>query len=809
MSACPRSLTLSIPYRSAVKKGYVNDPFLSYFVRKPQNRAPLINRGYYSRVAAVDVIYQRFVAIASRTGTGRSQVVSLGAGFDTTFFRSRMEGSAASLYFEVDFPEVTARKAAIFRKHALLQRVIAGQRVTVAEALPLEQSSSATAATPAPSAPAADIGVSYSTTSSGGCTVSSPVYRMVTADLRDVAAVRAALLGAGFDPSTPTLFLSECVLVYLEPEESCALIAWAASACPRSVFVTYEQIRPHDAFGQVMTRNLEERGYSLRGLTAFPDIASQTARYRELGFGAATVADMNDVYYRVLPRADVARVERLELFDEVEEWHLMSAHYCIAVAVNELPLAQLQQRGASAVPAEHPPLYGHHHHATAAAAEDTHTPPAPESPARSIVTDVLSSQSQQQQQQSTEMPAPPPKTLRGGAAPQHPRPHTDGAAAATSSSSSQEAGGSPGAAAFHSSLSPRELAAQVVASHESEVKSSAEHHHHHYLAQQQIQRSTSARSAGSAYGGSQAQSHPMTLDARLVSASQASSASSASAGDSSGPLSPISASSRGHHHTRNRSHSRSRSVAGSETEMEIAIAVESASGTVVEGMDITPSPSPRVALPSSLPSASSSFAGGKAMRTDSMSGMSPPPHFNGGGMPSVIYTHGGDVHIRSHASHPLDFGAIAEAEEELTAARQLRGAMMPRGAGSDPILTPLDGPARSGTASSSVSLLLAGAGTSGGGERAGPPHSASAATAGAAALHPHRDASRQHPEGGSAAATSGPTSGSSAGGGTHYDGPSILRAHRPVSLADMLLPIEQWVEHRHQLSPKVARVHTF
>jgi O-methyltransferase involved in polyketide biosynthesis len=87
--------------------------------------------------------------------------------------------------------------------------------------------------------------------------------------------MQASLGAAGIDPNTATLFLSECVLVYLEPEESCALIAWAARAFPRSVFATYEQIRPHDSFGQVMARNLAERGYSLRGLAAFPDPAAQ------------------------------------------------------------------------------------------------------------------------------------------------------------------------------------------------------------------------------------------------------------------------------------------------------------------------------------------------------------------------------------------------------------------------------------------------------------------------------------------------------------------------------------------------------
>lgn len=47
-------------------------------------------------------------------------------------------------------------------------------------------------------------------------------------------------------------------------------------------------------------------------------------------------------------RSDVARIERLELFDETEEWHLMSAHYCIAIAVNELKAISRGGAGAAA-----------------------------------------------------------------------------------------------------------------------------------------------------------------------------------------------------------------------------------------------------------------------------------------------------------------------------------------------------------------------------------------------------------------------------------------------------------------------------
>ena len=56
----------------------------------------------------------------------------------------------------------------------------------------------------------------------------------------------------------PTLFISECVLVYMPGEDSGRVIEWAASIFTGgAVFMTYEQIRPDDAFGRTMMANLE------------------------------------------------------------------------------------------------------------------------------------------------------------------------------------------------------------------------------------------------------------------------------------------------------------------------------------------------------------------------------------------------------------------------------------------------------------------------------------------------------------------------------------------------------------------------
>ncbi len=87
----------------------------------------------------------------------------------------------------------------------------------------------------------------------------SPDYCIVNADLRDMSSVATKLAAAGVVYSCPTFFLSECVLVYLEPEESGGVIAWAAANFKDAAFLTYEQIHPHDAFGGVMMEHLRVR----------------------------------------------------------------------------------------------------------------------------------------------------------------------------------------------------------------------------------------------------------------------------------------------------------------------------------------------------------------------------------------------------------------------------------------------------------------------------------------------------------------------------------------------------------------------
>jgi len=296
-----------------VARGYWDDPFLQFFARPEPEGAgssPLINRGYWARVAAMEAVITAF-----STRHPAFQVLNLGAGWDTLYFRLRHRGTLggppdAVRWVDVDFPEVTRRRCAIIARTPELRRLIpADADGPVAGDRPHD-------------------------TPDAAAELRSPAYSVLAADLRHPEALLRRLEAVPFRPDLPLLVLAECVLVYLEAPESDALLRALVTAFPAATVAAYEATGPDDAFGQMMVRNLTARGCPLRGIHAYPSVASHRERYEALGLRAAAW-DMNAVYARLLV-TERQRVERLEWLDEVEEWRLVLAHYCLVVASRDL-----------------------------------------------------------------------------------------------------------------------------------------------------------------------------------------------------------------------------------------------------------------------------------------------------------------------------------------------------------------------------------------------------------------------------------------------------------------------------------------
>jgi hypothetical protein len=213
-------------------------------------------------------------------------------------------------YVDVDLPTVTRRKALVLHDQPALRALLppeappqqqqpgaAGVAAETAEGIP-----AAAAAAPAPPGPVADTAAERSGGAAGPSTsfsleageVLSPGYCLVGADLRSVEQVRAALHRAGVDPSLPTLFIAECVLVYMEAQHSAPLIAWLGEHFRRAVFVNYEQVRPDDPFGRQMMQNLELRGCPLLGIMR--TLEDHERRFTDSSWEHAEAVDMDKVY---------------------------------------------------------------------------------------------------------------------------------------------------------------------------------------------------------------------------------------------------------------------------------------------------------------------------------------------------------------------------------------------------------------------------------------------------------------------------------------------------------------------------------
>ncbi|XP_037358227.1 tRNA wybutosine-synthesizing protein 4 [Talpa occidentalis] len=294
---------------SLAARGYVRDAFAALLVSGAARRAPLIHRGYYVRARAVRHCVRAFLdRTCAAPGAPTAQILSLGAGSDSLYFRLKAAGRLArAAVWEVDFPDVAWRKAQRIRDTPELCALTGPfQSGDPASALCFE----------------------------------SLDYRILGLDLRQVQQLDQALTAAGLDIAAPTLLLAEAVLTYLEPDHAAALVAWAAQRFPNALFVIYEQMRPFDAFGQVMQQHFRQLNSPLHGLDRFPDVEAQQHRFLQAGWTTCTAMDLNKFYSCFLSAEERQRVENLEPFDEFEEWHLKCSHYFILAASRGDTLSQ-------------------------------------------------------------------------------------------------------------------------------------------------------------------------------------------------------------------------------------------------------------------------------------------------------------------------------------------------------------------------------------------------------------------------------------------------------------------------------------
>ncbi|CAJ0586583.1 unnamed protein product, partial [Mesorhabditis spiculigera] len=285
---------------AAVQLHYFEDPFLSRFytpsIDTPLRRDPEISIGYWARVAAMHKYVTEFLA-AHPDG----QILNLGCGFDTLFWRLKSAGTPFKKVVEIDFSSVTARK---------MRQILKPGKPDV-------------------------VGLFSETPREvQHCDLHCGDYHLIGADIRQWKELEEKLETTGVDAKLPTLVLAECVLVYMGETESHTLLKNLAAMFSTITFVNYEQLNTNDSFGKIMEENLLRRGLILPGLSACETPEKQAARFIEAGFTNVKVFDMHTIYTTMLDSEERKRIEAIQHLDEMELLRQLLEHYGIVIATS-------------------------------------------------------------------------------------------------------------------------------------------------------------------------------------------------------------------------------------------------------------------------------------------------------------------------------------------------------------------------------------------------------------------------------------------------------------------------------------------
>lgn len=216
---------------------------------------------------------------------GNCQIINFGAGFDTLFWKLHGEGFKVRRFVELDFPNITSRKCHSLKNSAKLLGALQSDgrhyntHLTSNSWLDFNWS---------------DEEVRYCTNE-----LHSEVYHLAAADLRKLAEVESKLIESSIDFELPTLFLFECVLVYMPLKQSQELLKFIAQKFSNAICINYEQVKNYwnfncwlkliiqsnfmqvnmvNRFGEVMLSNLRSRGCTLAGVEACASLESQESR---------------------------------------------------------------------------------------------------------------------------------------------------------------------------------------------------------------------------------------------------------------------------------------------------------------------------------------------------------------------------------------------------------------------------------------------------------------------------------------------------------------------------------------------------
>ncbi|EGE04762.1 leucine carboxyl methyltransferase [Trichophyton equinum CBS 127.97] len=294
----------SIVSKRSVERIYYKEPhFFQHFVKSSPRRAPLINRGYWLRMYAIEHTVTEFL----KEATGRPKlVINFGCGFDPLVFQLLSQNP--SLCENAIFVEIDHRKM-MLEKWEAIQR-----SPELKELIPDAASSS-----------------------EGGTVIRAKQYIGIGCDLGNLSELEQTLKSEVDTSECSILCTAEVALTYMAVKAADALISWAARLSDDTQFGLLEQFfpdGPDHPFARTMIAHFTKWRAPLQSIHIYPTLVQQEQRFLKVGWKQARARSLweawNDPSF--IDAKTRASLDQFEAFDEWEEIALFASHYFLLSA---------------------------------------------------------------------------------------------------------------------------------------------------------------------------------------------------------------------------------------------------------------------------------------------------------------------------------------------------------------------------------------------------------------------------------------------------------------------------------------------
>ncbi|EAW13037.1 tRNA methyltransferase PPM2 [Aspergillus clavatus NRRL 1] len=295
----------SIVSKRSVELLYYPKPhFFRYFVKKPQRRSPLINRGYWLRMHAMEETVRQFM---SQPSDKPKFVLNLGCGFDPLPFI--LLSADKSLCSTTQFVDIDYEKLMINKKTAIRRTDEITQLLENVEFLSDESP----------------------------IQIRSEKYIGVGCDLKNLKKLDDVLRTEVLPSECSILFLAEVSLTYMDVKSANAVLDWASKLNDDAKFCILEQFfpdGPNHPFASTMMKHFNKLGAPLYSIHEYPSLSEQEQRFRNAGWKHAHARSLWDLWSddEFVGTSRRAWLDSVEPFDEWEEFALFASHYFLLIA---------------------------------------------------------------------------------------------------------------------------------------------------------------------------------------------------------------------------------------------------------------------------------------------------------------------------------------------------------------------------------------------------------------------------------------------------------------------------------------------